>query len=444
MSTLVRSSALSESKDSSWPPRVLLPVGILGGTGLVGRMLARSLCDHPFLCCGPIVGSKRSAGQMFEEVWKEKEDALEQHYGKELWQGDRNFPSSLRGAKVVDVDELITLGCRLVISAIAPRLGFLEDKLKHAGITVISISPYKRQEGALCVLEANHAELSTKLQDALQKHYVNGGLSLLEEKGTSHTFSSSSSSGSPESSVTPVPSMLPLVKSPNCVCCGTSTVLSGLASIFGTIEQVSVTTFQSLSGRGDSKYPSELVVGNVYPLRSTSEPTEALICEELVHVLGNHLKKGRESVSVGAYRVSVQRGHLIDVRLKFEDDSPFKGATTEEEKIQFIESIYKRLENWSPILNDIGETQFKEHLPSVPKTPIQCCRDAGAPRPKSHHLNSVNGNGNGYHVTVGNVGINDGPYDLVLTLVVDNLVKGALGAALQLLEYTLMVTKARE
>ena len=32
----------------------------------------------------------------------------------------------------------------------------------------------------------------------------------------------------------------------------------------------------------------------------------------------------------------------------------------------------------------------------------------------------------------------------VLTLVVDNLVKGALGAALQLLEYTLMVTKARE
>ena len=32
-----------------------------------------------------------------------------------------------------------------------------------------------------------------------------------------------------------MPSTLPLVKSPNCVCCGTSTVLSGLYAIFGTM-----------------------------------------------------------------------------------------------------------------------------------------------------------------------------------------------------------------
>ena len=57
MSSLARTSALAESKSSSWPPRALLPVGILGGTGLVGRMLARTLCSHPFLCCGPVVGS---------------------------------------------------------------------------------------------------------------------------------------------------------------------------------------------------------------------------------------------------------------------------------------------------------------------------------------------------------------------------------------------------
>ena len=56
MSSLVRGAA--GHKDSQWPPRQLSPVGILGGTGLVGRMLARALCDHPFLCCGPIVGSR--------------------------------------------------------------------------------------------------------------------------------------------------------------------------------------------------------------------------------------------------------------------------------------------------------------------------------------------------------------------------------------------------
>ena len=58
MSSLVRSAPSHAHKDSPWPPRKLSPVGILGGTGLVGRMLARALCDHPFLCCGPIVGSR--------------------------------------------------------------------------------------------------------------------------------------------------------------------------------------------------------------------------------------------------------------------------------------------------------------------------------------------------------------------------------------------------
>ena len=138
--------------------------------------------------------------------------------------------------------------------------------------------------------------------------------------------------------------------------------------------------------------------------------------------------------------------------------------------MKFIEEeVYDRLDSWCPLLDALnGDVELmNEHLPSVPTYPIQSSRGQGEPRPKSHHLHSirktdstserrrkidgVNGNGNGngnglpgYQVTVGNVGVNDGPYDLVLTLVVDNLVKGALGAALQLLEYTLMVTKARD
>ena len=129
-------------------------------------------------------------------------------------------------------------------------------------------------------------------------------------------------------------------------------------------------------------------------------------------------------------------------------------ATEEEKKEnksriqQFIETLYVSLEQWSPIVDSIGAQKCSEHLPSVPTHPIQCTRDDGAPRPKSHHLHAMHEKKDsplsGYHVSVGNVGVNDGPYDLVLTLVVDNLVKGALGAALQLLEYTLMVTKARE
>ena len=262
-----------------------------------------------------------------------------------------------------------------------------------------------------------------------------------------------------------------------------------------------MTTFQSLSGRGDSAYDAELVVGNVYPLRTSPEPTEALICEELAHVMGEKLTKGRDSLSVAAYRVSVQRGHLIDLRIKFEtpppalvalrdasrrggvvevekeaveeevvekeeevvvvvEDEEAKTTKIEKMKNRVIEDIYTRLESWSPIHYACssgggggggGAAALQEHLPSVPIHPIQCTREGGAPRPKTHHLHSTHVEKKtstfregGYQVTVGNVGINDGPYDVVLTLVVDNLVKGALGAALQLMEYTLMVTHARE
>jgi aspartate-semialdehyde dehydrogenase len=226
----------------------------------------------PFFPTQPTTAS-RSAGQLFSDIWHEKETSLEDHYGKELWEGDRGFPSALHDVQVVTIDQLIAVGCRVVISAVAPRLGFLEDKLAAAGITVVSISPYKRQEGALCVLEANHHELSTKLLAALETHYTTRD----EHGHATSTFAKQLHHSTPTADAPPAPSLLPLVKSPNCVCCGTSTVLAGLVSLYGPMTNVSITTFQSLSGRGDSKYPAELVVGNVYPLRSTTEPTESLI-----------------------------------------------------------------------------------------------------------------------------------------------------------------------
>ena len=57
-------------------PKGRIKVAIIGGTGYVGRLLARRLLSHPTFCLGPIVGSKRSEGQLFQEVWEEKEAAL--------------------------------------------------------------------------------------------------------------------------------------------------------------------------------------------------------------------------------------------------------------------------------------------------------------------------------------------------------------------------------
>ena len=62
--------------------------------------LARHLTTHPYFCCGPIVGSSRSVGMSFEEVWKGKESDLTNHYGGELWVADSNFPEALKGVEV--------------------------------------------------------------------------------------------------------------------------------------------------------------------------------------------------------------------------------------------------------------------------------------------------------------------------------------------------------
>ena len=110
--------------------------------------------------------------------------------------------------------------------------------------------------------------------------------------------------------------------------------------------------------------------------------------------------------------MSVQRGHLIDLRIKFEttppalvtlrtasrrrgggvgvaDDGEVAEVEDEETKIEkmkkiIIENIYMRLESWSPIHNACASDDdgggaaaaaLREHLPSVPVHPIQCTRE---------------------------------------------------------------------
>ena len=53
-----------------------VPVGILGGTGLVGRALAARLMTHPLYSLGPVLGSSATVGKPLTDVWKAKEKAL--------------------------------------------------------------------------------------------------------------------------------------------------------------------------------------------------------------------------------------------------------------------------------------------------------------------------------------------------------------------------------
>ena len=247
-------------------PHGRTPVSIIGGTGYVGRLLARRLLTHPTFCLGPIVGSKRSEGLVYKAVWEEKESALMKNYGKELWTA-MPFPAELEGVKVASLDSLLASECKIAISCVAPDVGYIEDILTNAGCKVYSISPYKRSEN-LTVPEVNPGQIPYAVDKLL-------------------------------------------FKSPNCVSVGTSLALKAIDDAFG-LTKVSVCTFQSLSGRGDAMYPAELVQGNIYPVWNTKEKTEVYIGNEIAALVNVEVS----DMTVRAHRVGVHIGHFVDVRCK--------------------------------------------------------------------------------------------------------------------------------
>lgn len=342
-----------------------VPIGILGGTGLVGRQLAARLREeeHGLFSVGMVAGSSRTIGRSLADVWKEKESALEEHYGKELWPAAK-CPPHLEDIVVVGAEKLAE--CEIVVSAIAPSLGHIEDSLRDAGVAVFSISPHDRENtrNPLVVPEVNY-QLLGSCDDGTQ---------------------------------------LPLFKSPNCVVCGTSIVLAALDKAFD-VSAVNMTTFQALSGRGDAKYtPADLVVGNVYPLAGTVERTDDFQRAEL-----KRLFPRIEKLSVASHRVPVRNGHFIRVGCR-------------------LRRLPKSIQEVEDCLTQFQPLRGKG-LPSSPKHPIVLCdsKTVGGPRPahdSRHH--------GGMAVCVGQLRLGDQEdfFDLSFSLVVNNLVRGAYGAAL--------------
>jgi len=328
-------------------------VAIMGATGMVGRCMAQLLIDHPRFEIGMLVGSKATAGMPYRAVWEEKEKNLEKHYPG-LWRG-QSFPEALGNARVDEFHELLNSDIEIIFSSMPEPAGRLEDQLLSDGRVVFSNSVYRRfdENVPLVVAEVNGATM----------------------KGER------------------------LIKNPNCVTSGLALVLEPIRARFG-LEAVVVTTYQSLSGRGDAKYAPDLVVGNIYPLHKSEENTEDYINREVARILGNSF-----STSITCNRTYVQEGHFVEVRIK--TCIP----------ISNVAEVPQILSSFCP-LRDYG-------LHISPEEPIIVLHESGRPRPRqdSHHHR-------GMAVAVGNVSSEDGIFDLRLTYVVNNLVRGAAGGAL--------------
>ncbi len=328
-------------------------VAVLGATGMVGRRLVSLLLHHPRFKVVKVIGSGATVGVSYREVWEQKEKELQQHYG-DFWK-EYEAPEDIHGMRVSSFDELLRSDCELVFSSIPERAGELEEELIRNGHLVFSNSPYRRfdPDVALVVPEVNGSAVT----DAR------------------------------------------FVKNPNCVTSGLLLVLAPIASTYG-LREVVVTTYQSLSGRGDLKYAHDLVVGNVYPLHASSENTEQYIRKEVKKIIGSSFP-----ISVTCNRTCVQEGHFVEVRIK--TNTPI-GTTEEAARV---------LSSFNPL--------EPLQLHSSPRTPIVILQEKGRPRP----VQDANYDG-GMAIAVGNLTIEDEVFDLRLTFVVNNLVRGAAGGAL--------------
>ena len=328
-------------------------VAVLGATGMVGRRLVGLLMNHPYFRVTRVVGSGARTGELYRAVWEQKERELQQHYGP-FWKEHRP-PEAIDGMRVSSFEELLDSPCPVVFSSIPTRAGEFEEKLVQDGRLVFSNSPHRRFDPDVALVVAE----------------VNGN------KAANTRF----------------------VKNPNCVTSGLLLVLAPLAAKYG-LREVVVTTYQSLSGRGDRKYDLDMVLGNIYPLHKSPENTEEYIWKEVKTIMGDSFR-----LSVTCNRTCVQEGHFVEVRIKTQA------------AITAIDEVEETLSNFNPL------GHLKLH--SSPDAPIVVLKEKGRPRPQqdAHYFG-------GMAVAVGNVTTDDEVFDLRLTFVVNNLIRGAAGGAL--------------
>ncbi|RJQ36931.1 aspartate-semialdehyde dehydrogenase [Candidatus Microgenomates bacterium] len=195
-----------------------------------------------------------------------------------------------------------------------------------------------------------------------------------------------------------------IITNPNCTTVGLAMVLKPLNDLFG-IKQVIVTSMQALSGAGYPGVPSLDIIDNVIPYISGEE--EKMETEPL-KLLGKVSKNGvisaKIAISAQCNRVAVREGHLESVTISFE-------------KKPTLQEVIKALKNFTSVPQ-------KLKLPSAPQYPIIVREEANRPQPVVDR-----NEGNGMSVVVGRVNKSE-VFDIKLTLLVHNTIRGAAGAAI--------------
>jgi len=331
-----------------------------------------------------ILGATGAVGQRFIQLldnhpWFEithlyaSERSAGQSYQEATpWRMDTVLPDTIADMQV-DVCEPNNKTPRLVFSALDSTVATeVEAKFAKHGAAVISNSKNYRMDPLvpLVVPEVNPDQLD--LIATQKKQYKSQGF---------------------------------IVTNPNCTTIGLTMVLAPLYEAFG-IEKVSVVSLQASSGAGYPGVPSLDLIDNVVPYISDEE--DKIVCEPC-KILGS-TKNGAVTpaeiaIDATSTRVGLRDGHIEIVSMTFT-----KQPSSHEE----IRSV---LEGFSGLPQQLA-------LPSAPEHPIEYCTDPARPQPALDRMR-----GKGMTVTVGRLRESK-LFDITLTLLVHNTIRGAAGAAI--------------
>ncbi|MEM3939834.1 MAG: aspartate-semialdehyde dehydrogenase [Saccharolobus sp.] len=339
--------------------RRTLKAAILGATGLVGIEYVRMLSNHPYIKIAYLAG-KGSVGKPYGEVVR--------------WQTIGQIPNEIADMEIRPTDPKLMDDVDIVFSPLPQgAAGPVEEEFAKHGFPVISNSPDHRFDPDVPLLIPEINPHTITLIDEQRKRR--------DWKGF-------------------------IVTTPLCTAQGIAIPLAPIYMNY-RIDNVLITTIQSLSGAGYPGIPSLDVVDNVLPL---GDAYDNKVVKEVTRILKetNRNIKEQEELSLGAttHRVATIHGHYEVMYITFKEEIS-------------VDKIRENLETFS------GEPQ-KLKLPTAPEKPIVTTSQDGRPQV---YFDRWAGNPPGMSVVVGRLTqINKRTIRMVS--VIHNTVRGAAGGGI--------------
>lgn len=340
-------------------------VGIIGATGMVGQRFISLLKDHPWFEVTALAASARSAGKPYAEAVGGR------------WAFDWAIPEKVAGLTIQDASEVekVASGVDFVFCAVEmpkDQIRALEDAYARAETPVVSNNSAHRwtEDVPMMVPEVNDAHVA--VIEAQRRRL-----------GTRSGF---------------------VAVKPNCSIQGYVPALSPLRD-FG-LKQISVCTYQAISGAGKTFKTWPEMIDNVIPYIGGEEEKSE---REPLKIWG-HVENGRivnaeaPVISAQCYRVAAADGHMAAVSVSF-DRKP------EKEEILSRWAAYQGLPQ-------------KLALPSAPKQFLTYFEEEN--RPQTRLDRDIEG---GMGVSIGRLR-EDNIFDYKFVSLSHNTVRGAAGGAI--------------